>query len=276
MIYAGFFRRAVALILDMLIVSIPTTLIFGPMLAVETLSLGGVDPNNLSAVQAGVLGVTFFSWQLVSFVLTWLYFAFFESSKKQSTWGKRLLGIKVVGIDGKRISFARATGRFFAKMLSYIISYIGFIMAGFTSRKRALHDMIAETYVVKTEYKEGQDLPDTPSHKLWLCIVCVIWVLFLLGMSLLSLKLAQTPTQQAAFNAATFMENLAQRGSGLNDPLRAEGVTYFHTPDGYRAVVTDPVSNNKFTLFLQNGTNHTCCQAFPFGDCKDTGIETCK
>ena len=153
MIYAGFWRRAIAFMVDMIIVSIPTALIFGPMVAVHVMSLGGLDPNNLSAIQAGLLGATVFSWQFVSLVLTWLYFAFFESGKKQSTWGKRLLGIKVVGVEGQRISFARATGRFFAKGVSYLIFYIGFIMAGFTSRKRALHDMIAETYVVKKDYQ---------------------------------------------------------------------------------------------------------------------------
>ena len=275
MIYAGFWRRAIAFILDLLIVAIPTTLVFGPMVAFETVALG-VDPTNLSATQAGLLGATVFSWQLVAIVLTWLYFAFFESGKKQSTWGKRLLGIKVVGINGQRISFARATGRFFAKTISYVIFYIGFIMAGFTSRKRALHDMIAETYVVKKTYEEGQELPETSSHKILLAVVCTVWVLVLLGASILSIKFSQTPTQQAAANAAAFMENLAEQGSGLNDPLRKEGVTYFYTPEGFRAVVTDPASNNKFTLFLQNGTNETCCQAFPFGDCETTGLPACK
>ena len=276
MIYAGFWKRAVALILDMLIVSIPTMLIFGPMLAFETLGLGEVNPNNISPTQAGILGATIFSWQVVSFIVTWLYFAFLESGKKQSTWGKRLLGIKVVGATGERISFARATGRFFAKTISYLIANIGFIMAGFTGRKRALHDMIAETYVVKKEYQEGQSLPETPSHKLWLFIVCIVWLLFIVGTSLLSSQLSRTPTQQAAANAAAFMKNLTQQASVSNEPIRTEGVTYFYTPEGYRAVVTDPVSNNKFTLFLQKGANNACCQAFPFGDCKDTGIEACK
>ena len=275
MIYAGFWRRAVAFIVDMLIVAIPTTLVFGPMVALETVALG-TNPTNLSATQAGLLGATIFSWQLVSIVLTWLYFAFFESGKKQSTWGKRLLGIKVIGANGQRISFARATGRFFAKTLSYVILYIGFIMAGFTNRKRALHDLVAETYVVKKTYEEGQELPATKSHLLWLVIVSVLWVLLLLGASVLSVKLAQTPTEQAAANAAAFIEDLSQKGTGLNAPLRAEGVTYFYTPEGYRAVVTDPVSEKKFTLFLQNGTNHACCQAFPFGDCADTGLPECK
>jgi len=275
MIYAGFWRRAVAFILDMLIVAIPTTLVFGPMVALETVALG-VDPTRLSATQASLLGATVFSWQLVSIVLTWLYFAFFESGKKQSTWGKRLLGIKVVGKNGQRISFARATGRFFAKTISYLIFYIGFIMAGFTNRKRALHDMVAETYVVKKTYEEGQELPETKSHLGWLIVISIVWALFLIGSLFLSARLSITPTQQAAADAAAFMENLARQGSGLNAPLRTDGATFFFTPEGYRAVVTDPVSGNKFTLFLQNGTNETCCQAFPFGDCKETGLPECK
>jgi hypothetical protein len=58
------------------------------------------------------------------------------------------VGIKVTGEDGQRISFARGIGRFFALILSTLILYIGFIMAGFTDRKRALHDMICSTLVV--------------------------------------------------------------------------------------------------------------------------------
>ena len=50
MIYAGFWRRAVAFIVDMLIVAIPTTLVFGPMIALEAFTLN-VTPNNLSATQ---------------------------------------------------------------------------------------------------------------------------------------------------------------------------------------------------------------------------------
>ncbi len=276
MIYAGFWRRAIAFIVDTFIVSIPVALIFGPMVAVETLGMGITDPANFSPMQAGLLGATVFSWQVVSLVALWLYFAFLESGKKQSTWGKRLLGIKVVDVNGGRISFARATGRFFAKTISYLIFYIGFIMAAFTGRKRALHDMIAETYVVKKDYQEGQELPQTPSRIWLLIIVSTVWVSFLLGSSILSVKMAQTPTQQAAASAAAFMENLARQGTGLNAPLRTEGVTYFYTQDGYRAVVTDPVSTNKFTLFLQKGATATCCQAFPFGDCQETGMKVCK
>ena len=78
-----------------------------------------------------------------------LYFVLMESSAKQATLGKMALGLVVVDVDGNRISFLRALGRYFAKILSGIILLIGYIMVGFTERKQGLHDMIASTLVVK-------------------------------------------------------------------------------------------------------------------------------
>ncbi len=272
--YSGFFRRAIAFILDMIIVSIPTTLIFGPIVAMEAVSFGGT-PENISAVQASLVGATVFSWQLVTLLLTWLYFAILESGAKQSTWGKRLLGIKVVGADGGRIGFGRATARFFCKTISYFIFYIGFIMAAFTNRKRALHDMIVETYVVKKNFEPGQELPETKTHWLWMILVSVLWVLLLVGSGWIASRAQMTPTQLAAENAANRLEEFAQNGSGFSAPIRDQGATYFYTEDGYRAVVVDPTSGNKFTLFLQKGTQEACCQAFPYGDCATTGLQEC-
>jgi uncharacterized RDD family membrane protein YckC len=71
-----------------------------------------------------------------------------ESSSKRATLGKMALGIIVTDLEGKRISFGRATGRFFSKILSGIIIYIGFIMVAFTDKKQGLHDMIAGTLVI--------------------------------------------------------------------------------------------------------------------------------
>jgi uncharacterized RDD family membrane protein YckC len=71
------------------------------------------------------------------------------SSSKQGTLGKMVFRLRVTDLNGARISFARATGRFFAKILSGMILNIGYIMAGFTERKQALHDMIAGTLVVR-------------------------------------------------------------------------------------------------------------------------------
>jgi uncharacterized RDD family membrane protein YckC len=79
-----------------------------------------------------------------------LYFPLMESSAWQATLGKRAVNIKVTDMDGNRISFGKALGRFFAKLLSATILYIGFFMAGFTERKQALHDMVASTLVVRS------------------------------------------------------------------------------------------------------------------------------
>lgn len=94
-----------------------------------------------------------FTWNLTgvaAVVLAWLYFAFFESSPWRATPGKKLLGLRVSDQNGRRVSFWRATVRFFSKFLSGAVFYAGFIMAAFTRRKRALHDYIAGTLVTRS------------------------------------------------------------------------------------------------------------------------------
>jgi uncharacterized RDD family membrane protein YckC len=93
--------------------------------------------------------LTFGAGTILFLVGPWLYEAFMLSSEWQATVGKRLMSIVVTGIDGNRISFARATGRHFAKILSTFILCIGYIMAAFTAKKQALHDLLAETLVVQ-------------------------------------------------------------------------------------------------------------------------------
>ena len=92
----------------------------------------------------GLLKIT-----IIRTILHWLYFALMESSTWQGTLGKKALGLEVTDLEGRRISFGRATGRFFAKIISALILWIGFIMAGFTEKKQALHDMIAGTLVIR-------------------------------------------------------------------------------------------------------------------------------
>ena len=96
-------------------------------------------------VKGGWLAAIYIS----TFAGYYLYYAFMESSANQATVGKIALGLKVTDTDGGRISFGRALGRTFAKILSVLTLFIGFIMAGFTDRKQALHDKIAHTLVVK-------------------------------------------------------------------------------------------------------------------------------
>jgi uncharacterized RDD family membrane protein YckC len=82
---------------------------------------------------------------------SWLYYAYFESSDWQSTIGKRVMSLVVTDLNGNRISFARASGRFFAKIISGLIPLgIGYILAGVTEKKQALHDMIASCLVLRS------------------------------------------------------------------------------------------------------------------------------
>ncbi len=85
---------------------------------------------------------------LIEIITPWLYFSLLESSPKQATAGKMAIGIIVTDLQGNRISFGRATGRYFAKIVSAIIIFIGYIMAGFTQKKQALHDMISGCLVI--------------------------------------------------------------------------------------------------------------------------------
>lgn len=78
----------------------------------------------------------------------WLYFALQESSQARATWGKRAFGLQVVDLEGGRISFARATGRHFAKWISSLILLLGYFMMLWTKRRQTLHDIMAGGLVV--------------------------------------------------------------------------------------------------------------------------------
>lgn len=143
--YGGFWIRFVAFIIDAIIVGIVVWPI-SVMIALAIGVAGGVVSMPTIGVHLvrGIVGFAF------SACANWIYEAGMESSSKQATLGKMALGLKVTDLQGRRISFARATGRHFAKILSGMILLIGYIMAGFTERKQALHDMIAGTLVQRT------------------------------------------------------------------------------------------------------------------------------
>ena len=94
---------------------------------------------------------SFFMLASLWLAIPWLYYALMESSKNQGTLGKMALGLRVTDLDGKRISFGRATARYFSKYLSGFTLMIGYIMAAFTPKKQAMHDMIASTLVLSKQ-----------------------------------------------------------------------------------------------------------------------------
>jgi uncharacterized RDD family membrane protein YckC len=79
----------------------------------------------------------------------WLYGAGLESSRWQGTVGKQWMGIIVTDSTGQRLGFLHATGRHFAKYLSAIPCFLGFITALFNSRRLAWHDRLADTRVLR-------------------------------------------------------------------------------------------------------------------------------
>jgi len=128
--YAGFWLRFVAWILDSLILVIPSGIVRGIIMGV--MSAAGAPP-----------AATFAVGYMAQLAVGWLYFALQESSVHQATLGKRALSLKVMDLNGNRLTFDRASGRYFGKLVSGIILAIGYMMAGWTQRKQALHDMMA-------------------------------------------------------------------------------------------------------------------------------------
>jgi len=132
---ASFWRRFVAALID----GIPLFfIVFLPILLGSAEIGASVAEDDNSGMRIGAwIGLA------LSIVLIWLYYAVMESSSKQATLGKMALRIIVTDLDGRRISFGRATVRYFGRIVSTIILFIGFIMIAFTRKKQGLHDMIA-------------------------------------------------------------------------------------------------------------------------------------
>ena len=129
--------------------SVPSNAVAGYASIWERLVAILIDAVIISAATGTAIVATFGHGLAFGFLGPWLYEAFMMSSEWQATVGKRVMSIVVTDLGGGRISFGRATGRHFAKYLSAFLLGIGFIMAAFTSKKQALHDIIADTVVVK-------------------------------------------------------------------------------------------------------------------------------
>lgn len=153
-VYGGFWLRVVAYIIDgfissfaFLILLVPLFILTGAGTALERIGSG----EDISDNAAVFLGVGFiFGFLGIIVLVSWLYHALAESSSWQATPGKKLLNLKVTDMNGQPISFARASGRFFAKFITILIPLgIGYIIAGFTEKRQAIHDMLASCLVLR-------------------------------------------------------------------------------------------------------------------------------
>lgn len=152
--YAGFWLRFVALLIDtfcqgciLIILIIPVVILSGAGALLSRVGSG----DDISDDVATLVGLGFVgAFVLVTLLIGWLYYALSESSSWQGTIGKKLLGLYVTDISGQPVSFGRASGRYFARIVTRLIPLcIGYIMAGFTEKKQAVHDMIASCLVLR-------------------------------------------------------------------------------------------------------------------------------
>jgi uncharacterized RDD family membrane protein YckC len=153
--YAGFWLRLVAFLIDgaisfflFLILLIPLFILTGAGSALSRIG----SREDISDDVAAFVGIGFVLGFLVMTVgVTWLYYALSESSSWQGTLGKKLLNLTVTDLNGQPISFGRASGRYFSKFITNLIPLaIGYILAGFTEKKQAIHDMIASCLVLRS------------------------------------------------------------------------------------------------------------------------------
>lgn len=138
--YAGFGDRLVALIIDSILLWIVNAIISAAFIGSAM-----VTSQALTTESVGSLVLMY----IVIVGINYLYFALMESSERMATIGKRAMGLKVCDMNGERISFGRATGRYFAKIISGIILGIGYLMVIWSDKKQGLHDQIAGTLVTK-------------------------------------------------------------------------------------------------------------------------------
>ena len=168
--YAGFWLRFAAYMIDAILITMVTCPLGAVIGAMSALAEQGAASGGMSVAMTVVVYV-------ISFGVTWLYYALLESSSWQGTLGKKLLNIRLTDLDGDRISFGRATGRYLGKMLSgvlffvvvifasaiddnplllifgmllaFLVSLMAYAMAAFTEKKQALHDIVAGTLVLQ-------------------------------------------------------------------------------------------------------------------------------
>ena len=151
--YAGFWLRVLAFLIDNVLIGVAMLVVLIPLVFLTGLgALFSRIANDGDLNDAGIfliIGILFAAGT-ASLLVTWLYHALMESSEWQATVGKKCLGLVVTDMAGQRVSFGRSTGRHFGKMITNLIpAFLGYIMAAFTERRQALHDMMSGCLVLR-------------------------------------------------------------------------------------------------------------------------------
>ena len=157
---ANFGWRLLAYIIDSVVLNIVINILFTVVGVVAGLYMVGTQGGSTDGIESFILGIeddasplTIIAFYVIptilSLILCWLYCAFMESSRLQCTLGQLAVGVRVTDAEGKAISFRRATGRFWAEMLSGIILCIGYLWMLWDEEQRTLHDKLSGCYVWK-------------------------------------------------------------------------------------------------------------------------------
>jgi len=170
-VYAGFWKRVAASFIDAFAIGIPVAIVMAIVAAVFGSLVGRVDSafDPVEMIGSYLLSAAAFGW-------------FHSNASMKATPGKLAIGIKVVRPDGSTISFLRGFARYWGYMLSTLILGIGLLMAAFTERKQALHDLLCDTLVVdKWAFTER---PEWQRRELGTVatVILVLWGLLLVGM----------------------------------------------------------------------------------------------
>jgi uncharacterized RDD family membrane protein YckC len=141
--FAGFWLRAVAYLFDTILISLVFGLIasFNPSTFIKF-------PDEATASLTSLPQLTPFAF-VITLAGTWLYYTVFEASAWQATPGKRILRLYVADMNGHRLTFARAGLRNLTKLISSLTFLVGYLIAGFTERKQALHDLLSSCLVLR-------------------------------------------------------------------------------------------------------------------------------
>ena len=308
--YGGFWKRFAAFLIDAFIITIPLTVLYmvwmlrtmGPLMTqINASAAQAPTPDMIPGIMQLYGGMLAF--QVISFLVFWLYYAFMESSSYQATLGKMALRLKVVNAKGKRITFWHATGRTLAKWISGITLYIGFLIAGANKHKQALHDIIASTYVVDKSYQPGDPLPEVKTHYvlLGLSIAGVLFVLIapfvlvaLLAMNEITHMPQVTTPSAASFSDAAWEEQVAPVMHKLQDlralskmpqlqqlpkeqqnPFAEEDYNFSFEDDG--TVRAQRANNAAYAFIMRPDDNWPCCQPLVPEGCEDvSNVDVCQ
>lgn len=148
--YGGFWRRFWSYLIDRFILGVVFTpvgfMILLPMMVTESVGWTDADlpAEAITSLLGAILTVAF-----LALLGSWFYYALMQSSSRQATLGQLALGLRITDLEGRRISFARASGRRFATVLTGLTFGIGYLLVLFTTRKQTLHDLVAGTIVVR-------------------------------------------------------------------------------------------------------------------------------